>query len=130
MHSKRRCIFDSRNRREIFFLVFTFNLEIDTPTIFYVYIRQFFCVNKLDSLLGDLLILFFQQRIYDLMILNLNMEPTFIVETMALQWTSELTFAENVPALMKQFKKERGLKPFKVKSNNSLSSALCKASLR
>ncbi|XP_030023448.2 adenylate kinase 7 [Manduca sexta] len=54
------------------------------------------------------------QRIYDLMTLNLNMEPTFIVETMALQWTSELTFAENVPSLMKQFKKERALKPFKV----------------
>ncbi|XP_038210514.1 adenylate kinase 7-like [Zerene cesonia] len=54
------------------------------------------------------------QRIYDLVNLNLNMEPTFIVETMGLQWTSELTFAENVPALMKQFKKERGLKPFKV----------------
>lgn len=42
------------------------------------------------------------------------MEPTFIVETMALQWVSELTFAENVPALIKQFKKERGLKSFKV----------------
>lgn len=56
-----------------------------------------------------------QQRIYDLMTLNLNMEPTFIVETMGLQWVSEATFAENVPALMKQFKKERGLKPFKVR---------------
>lgn len=55
-----------------------------------------------------------QQRTHDLMNLNLNMEPTFIVETMALQWTSELTFAENVPVLIKQFKKERGLKPFKV----------------
>ncbi|KOB74470.1 Adenylate kinase 7 [Operophtera brumata] len=42
------------------------------------------------------------------------MEPTYIVETMGLQWTSELTFAENVPALIKQFKKARGLKPFKV----------------
>ncbi|XP_073951884.1 adenylate kinase 7-like [Choristoneura fumiferana] len=54
------------------------------------------------------------QRIYDLVTLNLNMEPTFIVETMGLQWTSDLPFAENVPALMKQFKKERGLKPFKI----------------
>lgn len=43
------------------------------------------------------------------------MEPTFIVETMGLQWTSELSFAENVPALIKQFKKERGLKSFKVR---------------
>lgn len=42
------------------------------------------------------------------------MEPTFIVETMGLQWTSEGTFADNIPVLMKQFKKERGLKPFKV----------------
>lgn len=48
------------------------------------------------------------------MTLNLSMEPTFIVETMSIQWISELTFAENVPALIKQFKKERGLKPFKV----------------
>ncbi|CAB3242899.1 unnamed protein product [Arctia plantaginis] len=54
------------------------------------------------------------QRIFDLMTLNLNMEPTFIVETMGLQWTSELTFGENVPTLMKQFKKERTLKPFKI----------------
>ncbi|XP_035458161.2 adenylate kinase 7 isoform X2 [Spodoptera frugiperda] len=54
------------------------------------------------------------QRIYDLMTLNLNMEPTFIVETMGLQWTSEGTFADNIPVLMKQFKKERGLKPFKI----------------
>lgn len=42
------------------------------------------------------------------------MEPTFIVETMGLQWVSEQTFAENVPMLMNQFKKERGLKSFKV----------------
>lgn len=49
------------------------------------------------------------------MTINLIMEPTFIVETMGLQWTSELTFAENVPVLIKQFKKERGLKPFKVR---------------
>ncbi|KAJ8732098.1 hypothetical protein PYW08_014828 [Mythimna loreyi] len=54
------------------------------------------------------------QRIYDLITLNLHMEPTFIVETMPIQWVSELTFAENVPTLMKQFKKERGLKPFKI----------------
>lgn len=47
------------------------------------------------------------------MTLNLNLEPTFIVETMGLQWTSELKFAENVPTLMKQFKKERGLRSFK-----------------
>ena len=51
------------------------------------------------------------------MTLNLFMEPTFIVETMALQWTSELTFAENVPILIKQFKKERALKAFKVGIN-------------
>ncbi|CAG5040039.1 unnamed protein product [Parnassius apollo] len=54
------------------------------------------------------------QRTYDFMTVNLNMEPTFIVDKMGLQWTSELTFAENVPILMKQFKKERGLKSFKV----------------
>ncbi|CAH2075250.1 unnamed protein product, partial [Iphiclides podalirius] len=53
------------------------------------------------------------QKTYELMTLHLNMEPTFIVETMGLQWTSELSFAENIPTLMKQFKKERGLKPFK-----------------
>ncbi|XP_023951612.1 adenylate kinase 7 [Bicyclus anynana] len=54
------------------------------------------------------------QRIFDLMTLNLYMEPTFIVETMALQWVSDLPFAENVPALINQYKKENGLKAFKV----------------
>ncbi|XP_014363672.2 adenylate kinase 7 [Papilio machaon] len=54
------------------------------------------------------------QRIYDLINLNLNMEPTYIVETMGLQWVSEMTFAENVPLLIKQFKKERELKSFKI----------------
>lgn len=49
------------------------------------------------------------------------MEPTFTVETMAIQWVSDLTFAENVPALMKQFKKERGLKSFKVLNNKRFS---------
>ncbi|GBP44396.1 Adenylate kinase 7 [Eumeta japonica] len=48
------------------------------------------------------------------MTVDLNMEPTFIAETMGLQWVSELTFAENLPVLMKDFKKERGLKPFRV----------------
>lgn len=48
------------------------------------------------------------------MTLNLNMEPTFIVETMNLQWVSEAPFGEKIHALMKEFKKLRGLKPFKV----------------
>ncbi|CAG9785119.1 unnamed protein product [Diatraea saccharalis] len=80
---------------------------------------MFKCITKEDAFLipeinVNIIRIVGQQRIYDLMTVNLNMEPTFIVETMALQWTSELTFAENVPALMKQFKKERGLKPFKI----------------
>ncbi|XP_063379334.1 adenylate kinase 7-like [Cydia fagiglandana] len=54
------------------------------------------------------------QRIFDLMTLNLYMEPGFIVETMGLQWTTELTFAEYAPTLMKEFKKLKGLKPFKI----------------
>lgn len=69
---------------------------------------------KFNGLLNFTLITLLQQRIFDLMTLNLFMEPTFIVETMGLQWTSELSFTENVPILMKQFKKERALKPFKV----------------
>ncbi|XP_072940492.1 uncharacterized protein Dpy-30L2 [Epargyreus clarus] len=71
---------------------------------------MFKCIPQEDAFLIPEI----DQRIYDLMTLNLNMEPTFIVETMGLQWVSELTFAENVPVLMKEFKKERGLKPFKV----------------
>ncbi|RVE46311.1 hypothetical protein evm_009030 [Chilo suppressalis] len=71
---------------------------------------MFKCIPKEDAFLIPEI----NQRIYDLMTVNINMEPTFIVETMALQWTSDMTFAENVPALMKQFKKERGLKPFKI----------------
>ena len=49
------------------------------------------------------------------------MEPTFIVETLAIPWVSDMTFAENVPALMAQFKKERGLKAFKVLYNKRFS---------
>ncbi|XP_026729312.1 adenylate kinase 7-like isoform X2 [Trichoplusia ni] len=71
---------------------------------------MFKCIPPEDAFLIPEL----DQRIYDLMTLNLSMEPTFIVETMGLQWVSELTFAENIPVLMKQFKKERGLKPFKI----------------
>ncbi|XP_049866241.1 adenylate kinase 7-like [Pectinophora gossypiella] len=71
---------------------------------------MFKCIPPEDAfLIPDI-----DQRIFDLMTLNLNMEPTFITETMGLQWTSELTFAENVPVLMKQYRKERGLKPFKI----------------
>lgn len=54
----------------------------------------------------------FQQRIYDLITLNLLMEPVFIAETVGI--SSDATFAENLPALIKEFKKLRGLKPFKV----------------
>ncbi|CAH1644257.1 unnamed protein product [Spodoptera littoralis] len=71
---------------------------------------MFKCIPPEDAFLTPEI----DQRIYDLMTLNLNMEPTFIVETMGLQWTFEGTFADNIPVLMKQFKKERGLKPFKI----------------
>ncbi|XP_047527068.1 adenylate kinase 7-like [Vanessa atalanta] len=71
---------------------------------------MFKCIPPEDSFLIPEI----DQRIFDSMTLNLNMEPTFIVETMGLQWTSELSFEENVPILMKQFKRERGLKSFKV----------------
>ncbi|XP_041976402.1 adenylate kinase 7-like isoform X2 [Aricia agestis] len=53
------------------------------------------------------------QRMYDMIMLNVSMEPVFIVEEMGLEWTSEMTFEENVPTLMKQFTKARKLKPFK-----------------
>ncbi|KAG7299423.1 hypothetical protein JYU34_016376 [Plutella xylostella] len=52
------------------------------------------------------------QRIYDLITLNLLMEPVFIAETVGI--SSDATFVENLPALIKEFKKLRGLKPFKV----------------
>ncbi|KAL4703485.1 hypothetical protein ACJJTC_014355 [Scirpophaga incertulas] len=108
-----------------------YNLVIDFPKKLYILaveqnvIKQRELIKPLGRLIGSgifkcippedaFLIPEVDQRTYDLMTLNLNMEPTFIVETMGLQWTSELTFAENVPALMKQFRKQRGLKPFKV----------------
>lgn len=55
-----------------------------------------------------------QQRAFDLLSLNLNMEPVFVVEEMDLQWVSETPFPENIPVLIKQFKIARRLKPFKV----------------
>ncbi|CAH0727771.1 unnamed protein product, partial [Brenthis ino] len=71
---------------------------------------MFKCIPEEDAFLIPEI----DQRIFDLMTLNLIMEPTFIVESMGLQWTSELSFTENVPILMKQFKKERALKAFKI----------------
>ncbi|XP_052753558.1 adenylate kinase 7-like [Galleria mellonella] len=128
-----------------------YNLVIDFPKKLYILAveqnvtKQREIVKPLGRIVGSgmfkcippedaFLIPEINQRIYDLMTLNLNMEPTFIVETMGLQWTSELSFAENIPALIKQFKKERGLKPFKViiygppiVGKTTLSKLICKA---
>ncbi|XP_034824612.2 uncharacterized protein yrt [Maniola hyperantus] len=108
-----------------------YNLVVDFPKKLYILAveqnitKQREIIKPLGRLVGSgmfkcippedaFLIPEIDQRIFDLMTLNLYMEPTFIVETMALQWVSELTFAENVPDLIKQFKKEQGLKAFKV----------------
>ncbi|XP_063361039.1 adenylate kinase 7-like [Cydia amplana] len=71
---------------------------------------MFKCIPQEDAFLIPEM----DQRIFDLMTLNLSMEPGFIVETMSLQWTTELPFAEYTPFLIKEFKKLRGLKPFKI----------------
>ncbi|XP_063532163.1 adenylate kinase 7-like [Cydia strobilella] len=71
---------------------------------------MFKCIPQEDAFLIPEI----DQRIFDLMTLNVSMEPGFIVETMALQWTTELTFDEYAPFLIKEFKKQRGLKPFKI----------------
>ncbi|XP_050682213.1 adenylate kinase 7-like isoform X2 [Leptidea sinapis] len=108
-----------------------FNLMVDFPKKLYILAveqnitKQRQIIKPLGRIVGSgmfkcippedaFLIPEINQRIYDLMTLNLNMEPSFIVETMGLQWVSESSFTENVPTLMKAFRKERALKPFKV----------------
>lgn len=52
----------------------------------------------------------FQQKVYDKLTVDLNMEPSYIVESMELNWASETTFAENIQKLATEYKDARGLK--------------------
>ena len=45
---------------------------------------------------------------------NLNMEPVFIVENLQLQWQSDLNIAENMNQVVREFKTTRNLKPVKI----------------
>ncbi|XP_067000043.2 adenylate kinase 7-like [Anabrus simplex] len=54
------------------------------------------------------------QDVFDLLTVNLNMEPSYIVENMNMKWTSDLPFPENIQRVVSEFREVRGLKPIKI----------------
>ncbi|KAK5648243.1 hypothetical protein RI129_003135 [Pyrocoelia pectoralis] len=54
------------------------------------------------------------QNLFDRYTINLTMEPGFIVETLQIQWESEINFVENIDNIVKEFKNTRGLTPLKI----------------
>lgn len=42
------------------------------------------------------------------------MEPSFIADDLEIEWQNELSLAENMPAIISEFRNARNLKPFKV----------------
>nr|CAD7409140.1 unnamed protein product [Timema cristinae] len=51
------------------------------------------------------------QTIYDMLTVNLNMEPILAVD---MKWISETVFVENVPQVVTEYKDARGLKALKI----------------
>ena len=65
--------------------------------------------------------------------LNLNMAPSFIDEGLALPWKYEINLAENMPEIVKEFRKTRNLYPIRIVlhgppyvGKTTLAKALCK----
>lgn len=51
-----------------------------------------------------------QQSVFDLMTVNLNTEPAFIRDEIALNWKYETGFVDNINAVVNEFKEARKLK--------------------
>ncbi|XP_044264906.1 adenylate kinase 7-like [Tribolium madens] len=54
------------------------------------------------------------QTIFERCTVNLNMEPVFLVENLQLEWQSELTIAENMLQVVREFTAKRNLRPVKI----------------
>jgi len=54
------------------------------------------------------------QRIFDIISVNLRMEGTWIKEGAKFEWTSETGIIENMPAVIDEYKRSRGLLPIRI----------------
>ena len=52
---------------------------------------------------------FVQQDHFDMLLVNLRMDSTFVKESMNIKWVSETGIVENMTAVVKDFKETRGL---------------------
>jgi len=52
---------------------------------------------------------FVQQDQFDMLLVNLRMDSTFVKESMNIKWVSETGIVENMAAVVKDFKETRGL---------------------
>ncbi|XP_069671701.1 adenylate kinase 7-like isoform X2 [Periplaneta americana] len=54
------------------------------------------------------------QQLYDVLTVNLNMQPMYIVENMDLKWVSELGFVDNIQQIVTEYREANKLKPLKI----------------
>lgn len=50
-----------------------------------------------------------QQDQFDMLLVNLRMDSTFVKESMNIKWVSETGIVENMTAVVKDYKQTRGL---------------------
>jgi len=50
-----------------------------------------------------------QQDHFDMLLVNLRMDSTFVKESMHIKWVSETGIVDNMAAIVKDFKETRGL---------------------
>lgn len=58
----------------------------------------------------DTILFSLQQSVFDLLTVNLNIEPAFIRDEIALNWKYETGFVDNINAIVNEFKEARKLK--------------------
>ncbi|XP_063919544.1 adenylate kinase 7-like [Zophobas morio] len=90
-----------------------------TPTTLSQFVKTLSKVlsdNKVTNIIAEEAFLYknMTQTIFDRCMVNLNMEPVFIVENLQLQWQSDLNIAENMNQVVREFKTTRNLKPVKI----------------
>lgn len=51
----------------------------------------------------------FQQADFDMLLVNLRMDPINVKENMRIQWVSEAGMVESITSIIKEYKQSRGL---------------------
>ncbi|KAK9728749.1 hypothetical protein QE152_g17073 [Popillia japonica] len=67
-------------------------------------------ISKVEAFLDRSL----TQTLFERYTLNLNMEPSFIVDELEIEWKNELNLAENMHNIVTEFRKGRQLKPLRI----------------